>query len=85
MSDAYSPVANEQLDQLERADLKLYDEVVDVCEFVLDQPSRARACSLAMTTLEGIRYRLPVPGRYPLCVFWAPEGPRIEAVFPYSR
>lgn len=84
MNGAYSQVADEQLDALEAApDADLYNAVVDTCEFILGHPGQAQAQSAAIVTAEGVRLRLPVPGYYPMKVFWSSDGPRIEAVFPY--
>jgi hypothetical protein len=81
---SYSEVADEQLDDLEKGDdIELYNSVLDACELVFRAPDRARAMSTAITTREGIRLRLPVPGHPPYKVFWSSEGPRIEAVFPH--
>lgn len=81
----YSEVADAQLDRIEASgDAKLYNAVLDVCEMVFDNPGLARQVSTAITTSEGIRMRLAVPGHFPFKVFWSLEGPRIEAVFPYE-
>jgi hypothetical protein len=81
---SYSEVADEQLDGLEKGDdIDLYNSVLDACELVFRAPDRARAMSTAITTREGIRLRLPVPGHPPYKVLWSSEGPRIEAVFPH--
>jgi hypothetical protein len=61
----------------------LYEAILDVCEFVLAHPGRAQSRSSALTTAEGVRFRLAVPGHHPYKVFWSSDGPRIEAVFPY--
>lgn len=80
----YSEVANAQLDEIEAGDdPDLYEAIVDVCEFVLAHPGQAQSRSSALTTAEGIRFRLAVPGHHPYKVFWSSDGPRIEAVFPY--
>jgi len=80
----YSEIANVQLDEIEHGDdPDLYDALLDVCEFVLANPGRAQSRSSALTTTEGIRFRLAVPGHHPYKVFWSSDGPRIEAVFPY--
>lgn len=82
--DAYSEVADAQLDTLAAgADAELFNAVLDACELIFRAPSRARAMSTAIATAEGIRLRLPVVGHPPYKVFWASEGPRIEAVFPH--
>jgi hypothetical protein len=82
---SYSVVADRQLDEilnLGRNDL--YNDLVTVCEAILDDTSTARSQSSAITTNEGIRFRFAVPGRYPYKVFWRADFPAIEAVFPYS-
>jgi len=79
----YSEVANEQLDEIEASDSELYDDLVTICEFILDQPARAQSLSSALTTKEGTCFRLSVPGRHPYKVFCTSGGPRVEAVFPY--
>lgn len=80
----YSAVADEQLDELESSgDPDLYNDLVKVCETILDNPGWARERSAAITTRNGIRFRYAVPGREPYKVFWSSDGPRIEAVFPY--
>lgn len=83
-SDAYSEVADRQLDDLEQGeDAALYNAVLDTCEVIFRAPGQARARSTAITTRDGIRLRLPVVGHPPYKVFWSSEGPRIEAVFPH--
>ncbi len=78
---AYSQVADTQLDTLEAgSDADLYNAVLDACELILHLPAQAQARSTAITTTEGIRFRLPVAGHPPYKVFWSSEGPRIEAV-----
>ena len=80
----YSEVVNAQLDEIETDDdPDLYEAILDVCEFVLAHPGQAQSRSSALTTVEGIRFRLAVPGHHPYKVFWSSDGPRIEAVFPY--
>lgn len=80
----YSAVADAQLDALESGpDVDLYNAVLDACELILRVPGHAQALSTAITTRDGIRMRLPVPGHPPYKVFWSTEGPRIEAVFPH--
>jgi acyl CoA:acetate/3-ketoacid CoA transferase len=81
---AYSEVADQQLDALEIGpDIDLYNAVLDACELIFRLPAQAQARSTAITTSEGIRFRLPVAGHPPYKVFWSTEGPRIEAVFPH--
>ena len=82
--DAYSQVADEQLDELERRDPALYDAVLTICEHIFDHPEQAQSRSRAIKTAEGIRMVLSVPGFPPYKVFWSTQSPRIEAVFPYS-
>jgi len=83
-TDAYSQVANKQLDSLEAgSDVDLYNAVLDACELIFRLPAQAQARSTAITTAEGIRLRLPVAGHPPYKVFWSSDGPRIEAVFPH--
>ena len=82
--DAYSQVADQQLDALEAGpDADLYDAVLDACELIFRLPNQAQARSTAITTADGIRLRLPVAGHPPYKVFWSSEGPRIEAIFPH--
>jgi hypothetical protein len=82
-ADAYSQVADEQLDSLEAgSDVDLYNAVLDACELIFRLPAQAQARSTAITTAEGIRFRLPVAGHPPYKVFWSSDGPRIEVVFP---
>ncbi|HEY5455044.1 MAG TPA: hypothetical protein VIJ96_06220 [Acidothermaceae bacterium] len=82
--DAYSQVADQQLDALEAGpDADLYSAVIDACELIFRLPSQAQARSTAITTADGIRLRLPVAGYPPYKVFWSSEGPRIEAIFPH--
>ena len=82
--DAYSQVADEQLDDLERSDPALYDAALTICEHIFDHPEQAQSRSRAIKTEEGIRMVLSVPGSPPHEVFWSTQSPRIEAVFPYS-
>ena len=83
---SYSSVADDQLDALEAgADADLYNAVLDACELVFAASGMAQARSTAVTTEQGIRFRLPVVGHPPYKVFWshAEEGVRVEAVFPH--
>lgn len=81
---AYSQVANKQLDSLEAgSDVDLYNAVLDACELIFRLPAQAQARSTAITTADGIRFRLSVAGHPPYKVFWSADGPRIEAVFPH--
>ena len=83
-ADAYSQVANKQLDSLEAgSDADLYNAVLDACELIFRLPAHAQARSTAITTAEGMRFRLPVAGHPPYKVFSSSEGARIEAVFPH--
>ena len=83
-ADAYSQVANSPLDALEAgSDADLYNAVLDACELIFRLSAQAQARSTAITTAEGIRFRLPVAGHPPYKVFWSSDGPRIEAVFPH--
>ena len=82
--DRISSIAVDQMRELKAgADVALYNAVVEACDFVLDATDRARKHSSAVTTAEGVRYRLPVVGYPPYKVFWSSDGPRIEAVFPH--
>ena len=83
-SDTYSPIANEQLDQLaETLDAEQYNRILDACELILDLPQEAQKRSSATTITSGIiALGLPVVGsRYR--VFWTSTPPRVEAVFEY--
>lgn len=81
---AYSDVADKQLDALEAgSDIDLYNAVLDACELIFRMPGEAQALSTAITTTDGVRFRLPVAGHPPYKVFWSSDGPRIEAVFPH--
>ena len=79
----YSEVADAQLEEMAAADADLYNDVLTICEFILDNPARAQSMSSAVTTPDGIVLRLAVPGRHPYKVFWTTTAPRIDAVFPY--
>ena len=82
MIGAYSQVADEQLDALEAGpDVELYNAILDVIDAIFAAPGDAQARSSAINTIEGVRFRLVVPGHFPYKVFWSSEGPRIEAVF----
>jgi hypothetical protein len=81
-TSGYSEVAHAQLDEIEHGDdPDLYEALLDVCEFVLADPGSAQSRSSALTTSEGTRFRLAVPGHHPNKVVWSSDGPRIEAVF----
>jgi len=79
----YSKVADEQFDEVQAIDPALHNDVLTMCELVFTDPQRAQSTSSAIRTGQGIRLRLPVPGRHPYKVFWSSDGPRIEAVFPH--
>jgi hypothetical protein len=80
----YSQVVDEQLDEIEQSgNLQLYNDIVTVCEFILDNPRSAQSRSSAITTKQGVRFRFAVPDHFPYKVFWSSDGPRIEAVFPH--
>jgi hypothetical protein len=86
-SYAYSQVADQQLDALERGpNPRLYNAIVDACEEILDAPGIARERSAVIHTEEGMRFRTPVTGAFPFKVFWSltDDVARIEAVFPYE-
>jgi hypothetical protein len=82
--DAFSEIADEQLDALELGDPAAYRDVLLLCRLVFDHTSRAKAMSSAIITDQGIVMRLAVPGHSPLKLFWSVRGadgrPRIEAV-----
>lgn len=80
----YSPDADAQLDELEKgADMNLYNAVLQAIDLVFEHPREARRRSSAVTSDDGIVYRLPVVGHRPYKVFWTSAGPSIEAVFPH--
>jgi len=82
--DAYSAIADSQLDALETGpDVDLYNAVLDACELVFSYPGKAQSLSTAIVTREGVLLRLAVAGHPPYKVFWSSEGPRIEAVLPH--
>lgn len=68
--DAYSEIADQQLDDIQAKDSALYDAVLTACELIFDQPRVAQANSAAITTRDGIRFVLPVAGQHPYKVFW---------------
>jgi hypothetical protein len=82
--DSYSTIADQQLNELEDRDPELYDAVLTVCEGIFDNPEQAQSVSRAITTNQGIRMVLSVPGFPAYKVFWSTDGPRVEAVFPYD-
>jgi hypothetical protein len=79
----YSEIADRQLDDLEKRDPAVYNDVLTVCETIFLAPGRAQSMSAAVQTEHGIIFRLAVPGHHPYKVFWSASGPRIEAVFPF--
>lgn len=85
--DAYSQIADNQLNKLERGkDAGLYNQIINVCEQIFDDPEQIRKFSTIISTTDGTRFCTPVPGKEPQKVFWSwsPEGfTRIEANFPY--
>ncbi|MBC7462718.1 MAG: hypothetical protein H7227_00455 [Actinobacteria bacterium] len=85
--DEYSEVADAQLDQLEKGpDAVLYNQILNVCEQILDNPASVRKFSATISTTEGVRFRTPIPGQEPYKIFWSmsqASSVRIEAVFPY--
>lgn len=82
--DAYSAVADAQLDALEAgADVALYNAVLDCCELIFRLSSEAQLRSTDVTTRDGIVFRLAVPHHFPYKVFWKADGPRVEAIFPH--
>jgi hypothetical protein len=82
--DAYSEVADAQLDALEAGlDAALYNAILDACDLIFRLPAVAQARSTAVISKDGLLMRLPVAGHPPYKVFWTTAGPRIEAVFPH--
>ena len=80
--DAYSEVANQQLDALERGpDIELYNAVLDVCDLAFRLSSQAQSRSTAIATQEGIRLRLPVTGHQPYKVFWSSQDTASKPCF----
>ena len=82
---SYSAIADKQLDELEQGpDADLYNAALDACELVFRATGIAQSKSSAITTPQGIRFRLPIVGHPPYKVFWqqTENGPRIEAIFP---
>jgi len=86
--EAYSEVADGQLDALERTDPDAYRDVLTLCGLIFDHPGRAEAMSAAIITDRGVVLRLTVPGRASLRIFWTPrgagDGPRVEAVLEHT-
>ena len=87
--DSYSEIADQQLDDLEsKTDVRLYNEVLKVCNQIFDEPDSIKKFSSVITTTEGLRFSTSVPGGYPYRVYWSMsmEGlVRIEAVFVYTN
>lgn len=82
--DGYSEIAEQQLDLLEKgADMNLYNAVLQGVDLIFDHPREARLRSTAVSSNDGVVYRLPVVGHRPYKIFWTSEGPSIEAVFPH--
>ena len=89
MSDeAYSEIADQQLDPLERMDPAAYRDVITLCGLIFDHPEGAQSMSSAITTDRGIVLRLTVPGHSSLRILWstrgAGDGPRVEAVLEHG-
>ncbi len=87
MTTDYSAVAERQLDDLEGGtDIDLYLDVLQACKEIFDRPDIARSRSAAISTDNGIVFRLPVKGRYPYKIFWTQTESDVcvEAVFRYS-
>ena len=83
---AYSQVADAQLNALELGrNAALYNNVVEICEAILDAPEKFREFAAVITTNEGLRFRTHVRGADPYKIFWSYDDgiARIEAVFPY--
>ena len=81
--DDYSAVAEQQLDTMELEDPGTYNDVLAICELIFSDPARAQSMSTVVQTRDGIVFRLPVPGRAPVKVFWTPAGARVEVVVPH--
>lgn len=79
-----SDLAKNQIDALER---DAYNATLDAIELIVREPDRAQRLSVVIRTDVGMRFQLPVVGAEPMKVFWSRNnhGPRVEAVFPYSR
>jgi hypothetical protein len=81
----YSQVADKQLDSLEAGpDPDRFNASLDACELIFRLPAQAQARSAAITTKEGVRFRLPVAGHPPHMAFWSSKVPRIEAVLRHT-
>lgn len=59
--------------------------MLDTCELIFKAPTVAQSKSSAISSGQGVRFRLAVVGHAPYKVFWSTteQGPRIEAVFPH--
>lgn len=80
----YSEIADQQLDALQgEADSSFHNAILDAGELILQYPEVAQRRSTAVSTANGVFFRLPVAGFPPYKVFWSSAGPRIEAVFPH--
>lgn len=83
---SYSAIADEQLDALEAGpDANLYNGALDACQLIFEATGLAQQRSTAITTNEGVRFRLPIAGHPPYKVLWShtADGPRGEAIFPH--
>ncbi|MBC7462840.1 MAG: hypothetical protein H7227_01100 [Actinobacteria bacterium] len=68
-------------------DASLYNQILNVCEQILDNPVSVRRFSATIATNDVPRFRSPVPEKDPYKVLWSMiqnDSVRIEAVFPYS-
>lgn len=87
MTDNYSAVAAQQLDELEKsADDDFWGAILDACDLALNHPGEARKHSSAVARTDGgVVFRLAVTGHPPYKVFWSLDVgiPRVEAVFPH--
>jgi hypothetical protein len=81
--EAYSEIADQQLDEIQARDPDLYNDVLTICELIFTNPGRAQSMSTAITTRDGVVLRLAVPSHPPFKVFWTSALPRVEAVFPH--
>mgnify|MGYP001613248218 FL=1 len=70
--DSYSEIADQQLDDLEsKTDVRLYNEVIKVCNQIFDEPDSIKKFPSVITTMEGLRFSTSVPGGYPYRVYWS--------------
>lgn len=81
----FSDVAREQLQPLRDQGGERWQAIRDALDLIFREPARARSQSTSFVTDVGLRLALPVVGVEPLKIFWSVDGPRVEAVFPYSR